>query len=167
MKFLVFSDSHGDFCTMQSVCLSHQRDCDGVLFLGDGLRDLAALKSEFPALPVIAVAGNCDIGAEAAGISPLELRTFENKRLLLCHGHLYHVKYGCDNLLYAAQEQNADIVLFGHTHRPLYQYMRPGADGMTERAIHLCNPGSVRQGRYGILDIGDFGVMFNCVDLNR
>ena len=39
------------------------------LFLGDGERDLAAVKERFPTLPFYAVRGNCDLRSSLSSIS--------------------------------------------------------------------------------------------------
>ena len=52
----------------------------------------------------------------------------------LCHGHNYGVSMGYEMLLEEAQARQADIVFFGHTHRPCV---------MKKRGIWLVNPGSL------------------------
>ena len=66
------------------------------------------------------------------------------------------MKSGLDSLRYAAEEQNADIVLFGHTHMPFESYM----DGR-----RFFNPGALRDGRYGLLDITSRGVLLQHMHL--
>jgi predicted phosphodiesterase len=56
---------------------------------------------------------------------------------------------------YAALEQNADVLLFGHTHEAYYECMEPG----NGKALHVMNPGSCGYGwqpSYGriVLDKG-------------
>ena len=59
MKFIVFSDSHGDVDHMiRAVRLENPALC---FFLGDGEYDLTRLQRRFPSLPVNAVRGNCDL----------------------------------------------------------------------------------------------------------
>ena len=51
------------------------------------------------------------------------------------HGHTRNVKASPLSAQYAAREYGADVLLFGHTHRPLVDYdgalytMNPGAAG--------------------------------------
>ena len=52
---------------------------------------------------------------------------------MITHGHRYSVKYQLDSLLNAAYFQQANLVLFGHTHRALHTVVE---------GIHLVNPGS-------------------------
>ena len=54
--------------------------------------------------------------------------------MLLCHGHTYGVKQSLTAAGLAAEEQNLDLFLFGHTHRPLVD--------MRGKTLFL-NPGSV------------------------
>ena len=71
----------------------------------------------------------------------------EDKRILLCHGHTYGVKQSLIAAGYAAEEQNLDVFLFGHTHRPLVD--------MRGKALFL-NPGSIGDYAhpfYGVLTI--------------
>ena len=55
-------------------------------------------------------------------------------RFFACHGHTLQVKYGLDRLWYAAREREAQVALYGHTHREYVEL---------ERGIYLINPGAV------------------------
>ena len=60
-------------------------------------------------------------------------------KAFLTHGHLYGVSRAqADWLVYAAQEQEAQLALFGHTHRAVYDQL----GGVT-----LINPGTAGRGR--------------------
>ena len=81
------------------------------------------------------VAGNNDFCSEY----PKEkIVTIGKHRIFMTHGHKYRVGYGIDNLVYKAMENNADIVMFGHTHVPMVRY---------EDGIIVVNPGSATQPR--------------------
>ena len=72
-----------------------------------------------------------------------------DRRVLIAHGHTMNVKYGLLRAQYRAQELNADILLFGHTHVPLVE--------ASSRPM-LLNPGSIgdmRRPTYGVLDFQD------------
>lgn len=148
-KLLVFSDSHG--CAGHMLRAIEAEAPDGIVFLGDGERDLHEVMRRFPNLPVKSVRGNVD-GQSAA---PLLLRdTIEGKRVFAVHGHEYNVKYGggIQRLCYAAMEADADIVLFGHTHAP-YSDRYLGMD--------ILNPGSIGSNArptYGVVTIADGAV---------
>lgn len=137
MKFLVFSDSHGKSSNLKYI-LSLHPDADAVLFLGDGLTDLKCVTS----LPVIAVSGNCDsfLSKEPA----LQSLTADGVRICLIHGHEQGVK-GSDAALYSLGE-SYDLILHGHTH--VFRDDRITVNG---RTVGVCNPGSARMGRFGIL----------------
>lgn len=60
-------------------------------------------------------------------------------KMFITHGHLYNVRYGdLTRLVYAAMEEGARIVAFGHTHEALYEEM----GGVT-----VLNPGTAGAGR--------------------
>ena len=133
MKILVLSDSHGSVDNMaRAVELTSPQL---VLHLGDCWRDAEELRDLFPRLELIQVPGNCDLRPG----EPLERQLeIEGKRILMCHGHTYHVKMGLLEAGYAARQAGADLFLFGHTHRPYCDW----ADTSL-----LVNPGSI--GPYG------------------
>jgi putative phosphoesterase len=66
-RLLVLSDSHGERDTVKEIVQRFGKDCDALVFCGDGLRDVTALCAEggtrvSEALPpvIAAVRGNCD-----------------------------------------------------------------------------------------------------------
>ena len=144
---------------MQAVYRRQVRVPDAVLFLGDGLRDLDA--GDFPHSTLFAVQGNCDMTprmADGAAVESELLLSFEGYRLLLAHGHRYHVKSGMGAILSRALCAGADLVLFGHTHMPVCERIPEGTVvGGVEisRPIYLFNPGSLGQG-------GSFGTLSLC-----
>ena len=130
MKILVFSDSHGNGDNM--VRAVERESPDKIFHLGDGWRDAQRLHAQFPDIPLEQVPGNCDFHVQ----SPAELLlTIRGKRILLCHGHTYGVKQSLLNAGYAAEEQDLDLFLFGHTHKPLVDrrgktwFLNPGSIG--------------------------------------
>ena len=130
MKILVLSDSHGNLENMiQAVEKETPRM---ILHLGDCWRDGERLHEHFPDIPFHQVPGNCDFRPT----EPAEQLLFlEDKRVLICHGHTYGVKQSLLTAGYAAEEQNLDLFLFGHTHRPLVDkrgktlFLNPGSIG--------------------------------------
>ena len=130
MKWLVFSDSHGNLEYMKRAVEEYRPD--GVLHLGDVSRDAQRLAQLFPGLPVEGVRGNCD---GMSGDAPVEREIFiGGKRLWLLHGHTYHVKWGVGMLVSEARARGVDAVLFGHTHQPLCY---------REGRLWVVNPGTV------------------------
>ena len=133
MKIAVFSDSHGAIRKMQQACRALAPDM--AVHLGDFERDASWLTVAVPALPVKALRGNCDF---ASGAPESDTLFVDGLKIFLCHGHLYRVKQGLENLTMAAGVAGADIVMFGHTHQPLVT---------TKSGVTLINPGSAGEGR--------------------
>lgn len=140
MKILVFSDSHGDVTAMEQA-LRRERP-DHILHLGDYVTDAHALR-KFQ-IPVTQVAGNCDHGAS----EPLRLTPeFEGVKIFMTHGHLHGVKTLYQRVVYAALEEDAEILLFGHTHR---------AECFFDRGLWIMNPGACGpRGSYGVILLSD------------
>ena len=128
MKIIVFSDSHRE--------LSHMRDVirlenpDYVFHLGDHDSDAEQISREFQLLPVAMVRGNCDGWSDTSVTLTLAVGGI---RFFLCHGHTLGVKSGYLRAIYAAREQKADVLLFGHTHI---------AERDESNGLKLLNPGS-------------------------
>lgn len=131
LKLLILSDSHGDLNNMR-LAIEYENP-RAVFHLGDHDSDAAALARKFPNLPFYYVSGNCD------GLFPCAsdqlLTELEGVRILAVHGHKHNVKFGMMSLYMAAQEKQAQLVLFGHTHRPFAE---------ENGGIHFLNPGSCK-----------------------
>ena len=158
MTLLVLSDSHGRPDLIEEAIRRVRPD--GILFAGDGLRDLSRV--EIPC-PLWAVAGNCDwlttpliINGGVFEPQTEELVTVEGIRILLTHGHRYGVKSGPTAAAYRAMELGADMLVYGHTHVPV-EYRLPPAEGSDEasKPLILFNPGSIgdRDGSFGTITI--------------
>ena len=142
MKILVLSDSHGKVGNMERAVEAESPRM--ILHLGDCWRDGELLHDLFPQIPFHQVPGNCDFRpAEPAE----QLLFLEDKRVLMCHGHTYGVKQSLLAAGYTAEEQNLDLFLFGHTHKPLVD--------MRGKTLFL-NPGSIgdpRRPTYGVVTL--------------
>lgn len=151
MKILVFSDSHGDYRRLKKAADMHP-DADMFIFLGDGLRDAERLFDESKGVTAVAVKGNCDISGVGFSDLYLDEQTLdiEGVRIFCCHGHKYSVKFSLLNLAYRAREKEVDIALFGHTHTPVET---------VNEGIRFFNPGSVREGSFGIIYIENGAVV--------
>lgn len=103
---------------------------DLVYHLGDCVPDAEDLSNAFDGLDLTYVPGNCDYDSSAA---PSLLREVCGTRIFLTHGHLFGVKSGLSRIFLEGQRLGAQLVLFGHTHRP-YLAQQDG--------IWLLNPGS-------------------------
>ena len=166
MEFLIFSDSHGRYANVREAFRRQVRTPDAVIFLGDGLRDIDA--GDFYGSTLYAVQGNCDFSprlGDGTGVSDELILQFEGHKLLLTHGHHYHVKSGCGALLARAVRAGADIVLFGHTHMPISETVPSGSEigGVAiTHPIYLFNPGSIGQsGSFGTLGLRGENVLFS------
>lgn len=129
MKILVLSDSHGN---LENMVQAVERESPRmILHLGDCWWEAERLHDRYPEIPFHQVPGNCDFRPE----EPTEQLLFVgDKRVLICHGHTYRVKQSLLLAGYAAEEQNLDLFLFGHTHQPLVD--------MRGKTLFL-NPGSI------------------------
>ena len=111
MKLIVFSDSHRELDYMRDVIVREKPDY--VFHLGDHDADAQIISQEFQTLPVAMVRGNCDRWSNTPEtLTPV----LDGVRFFLCHGHTYGVKSGISTAIYAAMEQEADVLLYGHTH---------------------------------------------------
>ena len=129
MKLLVLSDSHRE--TEHMLLAIRKERPDAVVHLGDHAADADAIVQECPYLPLYRVRGNCDYYDD---VTPEQaVLHFGKVRILAVHGHRYGVKTGLLRLCYAAREKEAQVALFGHTHRALCAL---------EDGLWLLNPGA-------------------------
>lgn len=112
---------------------------DQVIHLGDLITDAEELTYVYPRLPICMVPGNCDGWTTEPAIKRI---TLGGKVILLSHGHLWHVKSDYDTALAQARKAQADILLFGHTHRAYCQRLEDG--------LWVMNPGTSRSS-YGTI----------------
>ncbi|MBQ8380566.1 MAG: metallophosphoesterase family protein [Clostridia bacterium] len=165
MKCLVFSDSHGYSLFMMRAAAKHP-DAEVIFFLGDGLSDLEHLFERYPDRCYLAVRGNCDreVVALGKGVPKTDRIELCGKKIVFSHGDLYGVKFGIEGLERLAASEDADIVLFGHTHSPTSAYIPKEEGGADEdvseegkkprRPYYIFNPGSI-----GMLGSPTFGVI--------
>ncbi len=146
MRILVVSDTHGDLRTLIKV-VNSQPTAEIIIHCGDGEEQAQYLKDNYKDKMVVAVKGNCDW---CSMLPSKEILRVCGKTIFVTHGHLYNAKTTLYNLLCAAREEKADILLFGHTHNALTCY---------EDGINFMNPGSCHgyMASYGFIDITDKG----------
>ncbi|AFK23244.1 metallophosphoesterase [Pyrococcus sp. ST04] len=82
--------------------------------------------------PVIAVKGNAD----KIDLPEEETLNILGRKILVLHGHQF-ISLSSQTLTYKALEEEADIIVFGHAHRPYYNEVKTMG-----RRIILINPGS-------------------------
>ncbi len=112
IKLLIVSDSHGNVSTLNSL-KNIMFESDFVIHLGDYLTDMNMFADELKD-KLIRVKGNCDVSFGDSEI----IKDIGGKKFLITHGHRYRVKNDLTNLSFRANEAQADVVLYGHTHVP-------------------------------------------------
>ncbi len=152
MKILIVSDTHRRDENLQKV-MEEQKPFDMLIHLGD---------SEGSEGKIAGWAGkDCELHmvlGNNAFFSDLdrekEIQSGKYKALLT-HGHYYNVSLGTERLEQEAEERNFDIVMYGHTHRPLYE---------VHNGVTILNPGSLsyprQEGRkpsYMIMELDEQG----------
>jgi hypothetical protein len=155
-KLLVFSDSHGSISALKAVFswANERIPPNGAICAaaccGDGLSDLrtAADATGFYSDWKV-VCGNNDYNIQAPESVVFE---FAEHRFFMCHGHRHGLYNGYHSLLAAAKHNDADAVLFGHSHVPYYKIVD---------SISIINPGSVGRSRSRI---GETFAVIECID---
>lgn len=165
MNVLVFSDSHGRVANideMMARVLACGEKPGYVLFLGDGLLDLARADS-LGGQNVVAVRGNCDM-LWASDEPEVRVVGLGGYRALMMHGHTQSVKYGLTQAVAFAVHSGADLLLYGHTHKGIAMEL---AAGQTYEGVQvpkrLCvfNPGSLAEGSFGNVTLTDKGILMS------
>lgn len=129
MKILIVSDTHRKHEALKKV-LKKEQPVDMMIHLGDVegyedyIRTLAGCPTEM-------VAGNNDFFSELEREKEIKIG---NYNILLTHGHYYQVSLGAEFIMEDAAARGFDIVMFGHTHRPVL---------IQENGITALNPGSL------------------------
>lgn len=148
MRIGVVSDSHGNI-SMLDKAISRMGDVDLIIHLGDFYYDILKVNEKYKKAVEYVVGNNEFV------MNPIYDRTIVlgGKTTFITHGHKYGVYYGIDRLYFKAQEVQADIVLYGHTH--IQSLVREG--GMV-----FLNPGSVSRPRdskagYAVIEIDESG----------
>ncbi len=152
MRILVLSDSHRHNINLFSA-ITEEPTAEVVYFLGDGANEFEEAKFIYgKEQAFIGVRGNCDLSSY---LPEKDVRTICDKKIMATHGYLHDVKFGLEDLQLEAVREKYDIVLFGHTHMP---------ENIYKDGIHYFNPGSLKEGFYGVIDITNNGVI--CINKN-
>lgn len=146
MRILVFSDSHGSTSGMRDALVDHP-EADMIIHLGDGERDLGNLSEFIGNRRVVQVCGNCDYYSQLPQNEMVEVM---GRKIFCSHGHTEFVKHGTQYFMEKAKSLGARIALYGHTHESVTAY---------DDGLYVMNPGSIRMGEYGAVDIGPSGIM--------
>ena len=147
-KYLVVSDTHGRDDNFFRA-LEAEEPVDGVIHCGDfeGSEGKFALACD---CPVYFVAGNNDFFSDLN--RELEF-TLDGHKFFVAHGHNYMVNMDLEYIRSEAISRDAEVVIFGHTHKPVAKTMG---------GIYVFNPGSLsyprQEGRrpsYLVLSMGN------------
>lgn len=129
MRILIVSDTHRHDQNLKEVLL-RAGPIDRLIHLGDAEGSEDYIR-QIANCPVNIVRGNndfyCDLPRE-------EEFTLGRYKVLITHGHYYYVSLNMQEIMRQAKARNMDIVMFGHTHRPLIKL---------EDGIAFLNPGSI------------------------
>lgn len=147
MRIIVTSDVHRRTNYLLEIIERHKDTTDLFINLGDSENEVDEALMIYPNLRIERVSGNCDF---ASSLPVSNVFTLGGKRIFISHGHTFYVKHGYQDIERRAKELDANICLFGHTHIPFTDIK----DG-----IYYMNPGAVRDGSYGIIDIEPSGIM--------
>ena len=112
-RILAVSDTHGQVAAVQAY-YPQVEGVDLLVHAGDHFNDAILLQNALGIARVEYVRGNCDIDWTVPSECLFEAG---GKTIFLVHGHEYGVKYGLYDLRDAAVKREADLCLFGHTHR--------------------------------------------------
>lgn len=113
MKVLIVSDTHKKNENYFHVLEKEKPDL--VIHCGDAEGSEYAL-TKAADCPVEIVLGNNDFFSELPRELMLDIGPY---KVWVVHGHNYYVSMGNENLKREAVERGADIVFYGHTHRPV------------------------------------------------
>lgn len=155
-KVLIISDSHGLTRELQVIRERHLNEVDVMIHCGDS----QLMPNDQAISGYVMVMGNCDFGGEFPLETVIEASGY---KFFITHGHRYSVKTSLMSLKYKAQEMEADIVCFGHSHVL-------GAEVIA--GTLFINPGSIRLPRerlektYVILDLKDDAVKMTVYDVS-
>lgn len=128
MKVLVVSDTHRRNDNFYDALEIEKPDL--VIHCGDA----EGSECEFEAVaecPVEIVLGNNDFFSDLPREQMLELESY---RVWVLHGHNFYVSMGNERIKHEAYERGANIVIYGHTHRPVIDL---------EDEVIAINPGSI------------------------
>ena len=117
MKILICSDSHTRLDYFQKVIDLEEPEM--IIFGGDHSTDAIDMSLVYSEIPFKIVRGNTDYFDKDT--RDIEIFEVNGKKVFLTHGHLFGVKSNLNEIEKKAVSENADICIFGHTHR---EYMK-------------------------------------------
>ena len=132
MRILIVSDTHRRNGNLTQA-LDKTGPVDMLIHCGDveGSEDFIRAAA---GCPVHMVAGNNDFFSDLPREEEFNIGKY---KVLLTHGHNYYVSMGNEFIKEEAAARRMDIVMFGHTHKPLVD------TGRTPLDVTALNPGSI------------------------
>lgn len=129
MKIMIVSDTHKSHRNLERV-LEKTGKIDMLIHLGDveGEEDYIGALAD---CPVHILSGNNDFFSDLPREEEFDA---EGKHIFITHGHYYYVSMNEERLKEEARSRGADIVMYGHTHRP---------SCVREDNLLILNPGSI------------------------
>lgn len=150
MKIILVSDTHGREEKLKGV-LKKTGKPDAVFHMGDSERGQEYMENVV-GCPLYMVRGNCDYGISLPEKLVVDMG---GHRFYISHGDREWVNSDLIRLRENARMNNADVALFGHTHKAVIDY---------NEGITAVNPGSLTQPRpwgsdptYILMEIDDKG----------
>ena len=133
MKILIVSDTHRRDGNLLEV-IEKTAPFDMMIHLGDTEGSEAYFKDwiKNDLCVVHVVRGNNDFFSHTEAEKEISIGKY---RAFLCHGHMYGVSLGTENIKEEARSRKVNVVMFGHTHKPYLEYC---SDGLV-----VLNPGSL------------------------
>lgn len=129
MRILIASDTHGRDKNLEKA-IKESGKLDLLIHAGDVHQSEDYIRA-IAGCPVQIVRGNNDYFARI----PDELEfTIGSYRVFLTHGHTYCVNAGYETIRREARARGANMVIFGHTHRPFIE---------EKKELTVLNPGSL------------------------
>lgn len=116
MKILVVSDTHRSNSLYLQLVKKYE-PLDMIIHCGD-FEGSEYTISEAADCPVYMVAGNNDFFSGVP--TEIEFKIGKHKAFL-SHGHNYYISMGNELIKDEAKSRGADIVFYGHTHRPVIE----------------------------------------------
>lgn len=129
-KILVVSDTHGRLTGLEEA-IEAEKPIDLLIHLGDVEGDEEEIQ-EMAGCPAEIVKGNNDFFSALPREKEIWLL---GHKALLTHGHDYGVSVGDEMLRDEARARGCDIVMYGHTHRPVLD--------VNDKGLTVINPGSL------------------------
>lgn len=134
MRILIVSDTHRRDGNLMQV-IQEESPFDMMIHLGDAegseefIPEWVGMSS--PNARIEMVQGNNDFFSDLDREREIEIGPY---KALITHGHYYSVSVGYEHLEEEALSRGMDIVMYGHTHRPVVE---------VGEKITVLNPGSL------------------------